>query len=391
MKRVAIKGKKSAKLKEGYPLIHQTDLVQPVQTTDWVQFESQNEVIGVGYLGEQNKGSGWIIDTTDNMIRLKTFVQLWQRALKRRQSFFEQQMMTNAFRLFNGEGDGMGGMTADYYDGFVVFSWYNATIYQHRAEIIQALNEVFPTIKGMYEKIRFESKMAVSHHIQGETAPEPLIIRENGVQYATYLDDGWMTGIFLDQKEVRGRLVDGFACGKKVLNLFSYTGAFSIAAAMGGAYQTVSVDLARRSLNKTKENFEINGFNPADHEIRVMDVFEYVRWAQKKGITFDMIVLDPPSFARNGKKTFSVAHDYGRLVESVLPLLVPGGELIASTNAANVSLAKYQQMIQQAMVKMNRSFTKQSIDRLPSDFTVFPHFKEGNYLKVITYEVNKSD
>lgn len=388
MKRVAIKSKKSAKFKSGYPLIHQDDLVHSVQTTDWVQFESGHERIGVGYLGEQHKGAGWMIETDDSDITLETFMNLWKQALNRRRHFFEQLEMTNAFRLFNGEGDGIGGVTADYYDGFVVFSWYNHTIYHHRYEIIQALNCVLPDIKGIYEKIRFESKKEVSNHIQGEQAPEPLIIKENGICYATYLDEGWMTGIFLDQKDVRGRLVDGQACGKKVLNMFSYTGAFSIAAAMGGAYQTVSVDLARRSLAKTKENFEVNGLNPSDHEIRVMDVFEYVRWAQKKGITFDMIILDPPSFARNGKKTFSVAHDYGTLVESVLPLLVEGGTLIASTNAANVSLSKYKQMIEQAMIKKNRPFVEQSIDRLPDDFVISSHFKEGNYLKVITYEVN---
>lgn len=388
MKRVAIKSKKSAKFKSGYPLIHQDDLVHSVQTTDWVQFESGHERIGVGYLGEQHKGAGWMIETDDSDITLETFMNLWKQALNRRYHFFEQLEMTNAFRLFNGEGDGIGGVTADYYDGFVVFSWYNHTIYHHRYEIIQALNRVLPDIKGIYEKIRFESKKEVSNHIQGEQAPEPLIIKENGICYATYLDEGWMTGIFLDQKDVRGRLVDGQACGKKVLNMFSYTGAFSIAAAMGGAYQTVSVDLARRSLAKTKENFEVNGLNPSDHEIRVMDVFEYVRWAQKKGITFDMIILDPPSFARNGKKTFSVAHDYGTLVESVLPLLVEGGTLIASTNAANVSLSKYKQMIEQAMIKKNRPFVEQSIDRLPDDFVISSHFKEGNYLKVITYEVN---
>ena len=97
----------------------------------------------------------------------------------------------------------------------------------------------------------------------GEQAPEPLLVTENGVQFATYLNEGLMTGIFLDQKEVRGRLVDGFAVGKTVLNMFSYTGAFSVAAAMGGAVATTSVDLAKRSLPKTTEQFEVNHLNLA--------------------------------------------------------------------------------------------------------------------------------
>jgi 23S rRNA (cytosine1962-C5)-methyltransferase len=107
-------------------------------------------------------------------------------------------------------------------------------------------------------------------------------VKENGVTYATYLNEGLMTGIFLDQKEVRGQLVDGLAAGKTVLNMFSYTGAFSVAAAVGGAAQTTSVDLAKRSLEKTREQFAVNGIDPDTQRIHVMDVFNYFNYASKK-------------------------------------------------------------------------------------------------------------
>ena len=94
------------------------------------------------------------------------------------------------------------------------------------------------------------------------------------------------------------------------MNLFSYTGAFSVAAAMGGAVQTTSVDVANRSLEKTREQFEVNGIDASEQKIYVMDVFDYIKYGAKKSLTFDTIVLDPPSFARTKKRTFSVAKDY---------------------------------------------------------------------------------
>lgn len=388
MKTIKIKPKAEKKIKAGYPLIHKEDLMTPSETDEWVRFVNQhNQPLGVGYLGEQHKGQGWVMQTTDTTVTEETFIHLFKQAILKRESYFNQRDLTNAFRLFNGEGDGLGGIIIDYYDDYLVISWYNKTIYQHKKMILAALKQAYPDFKGLYEKRRFQTNESESQFIEGNQAPEPLLIRENGVQYATYLDEGLMTGIFLDQKEVRGRLVDGFFGGMTVLNMFSYTGAFSVAAAMGGALKTVSVDLAKRSLAKTTENFVINGLNPDDHEIRVMDVFDYVRWAVKKGLQFDAIILDPPSFARNGRKTFSVAKDYGKLVQSVLPLLKEDGYLIASTNAANVSKEKYEAMIQSAFKSEKRFGQRILFDQLPSDFAVNPHFKEGNYLKVITYQV----
>ena len=127
---------------------------------------------------------------------------------------------------------------------------------------------IYPEIIGGYEKIRFESvNRPRSQFIYGKRHSEPWSVKENGVKFAVYLNEGLMTGIFLDQKEVRGSLAEGFASGKTVLNMFSYTGAFSVAAAMGGAIETTSVDLAKRSLKKTQEQFEVNGLDVDQQKI----------------------------------------------------------------------------------------------------------------------------
>ncbi len=379
------------KFKKGYPLIQKEDLQQvpaPLPT-DWLTLiDSKGQRLAEGYLGEQNKGIGWLV-SWHGPINQSFFQQLFEISREKRTSF-EKDSLTTAYRLFNGEGDGIGGVIIDRYADYAVFSWYNETLYQKKAELLTAFRTVYPDIIGAYEKIRFSTKdLPESQFLYGEQAPEPLLVTENGVQFATYLNEGLMTGIFLDQKEVRGRLVDGFAVGKTVLNMFSYTGAFSVAAAMGGAVATTSVDLAKRSLPKTTEQFEVNHLNLAAQKIIVMDVFDYFKYASRKGLSYDMIILDPPSFARNKKKVFSVAKNYGELVKDSIDILTDKGTLIASTNAANLSLAKYQKMVITALQEKNVRYKITDTYQLPADFQVNPNFPEGNYLKVLFIEIEK--
>lgn len=379
------------KFKKGYPLIQKEDLQQvpaPLPT-DWLTLiDSKGQHLAEGYLGEQNKGIGWLL-SWHGPINQSFFQQLFEISREKRTSF-KKDSLTTAYRLFNGEGDGIGGLIIDRYADYAVFSWYNETLYQKKAELLTAFRTVYPDIIGAYEKIRFSTKdLPESQFLYGEQAPEPLLVTENGVQFATYLNEGLMTGIFLDQKEVRGRLVDGFAVGKTVLNMFSYTGAFSVAAAMGGAVATTSVDLAKRSLPKTTEQFEVNHLNLAAQKIIVMDVFDYFKYASRKGLSYDMIILDPPSFARNKKKVFSVAKNYGELVKDSIDILTDKGTLIASTNAANLSLAKYQKMVITALQEKNVRYKITDTYQLPADFQVNPNFPEGDYLKVLFIEIEK--
>ena len=379
------------KFKKGYPLIQKEDLQQvpaPLPT-DWLTLiDSKGQRLAEGYLGEQNKGIGWLL-SWHGPINQSFFQQLFEISREKRTSF-EKDSLTTAYRLFNGEGDGIGGVIIDRYADYAVFSWYNETLYQKKAELLTAFRTVYPDIIGAYEKIRFSTKdLPESQFLYGEQAPEPLLVTENGVQFATYLNEGLMTGIFLDQKEVRGRLVDGFAVGKTVLNMFSYTGAFSVAAAMGGAVATTSVDLAKRSLPKTTEQFEVNHLNLAAQKIIVMDVFDYFKYASRKGLSYDMIILDPPSFARNKKKVFFFVNNYGELVKDSIDILTDKGTLIASTNAANLSLAKYQKMVITALQEKNVRYKITDTYQLPADFQVNPNFPEGNYLKVLFIEIEK--
>lgn len=391
MEKIKIKQASVKKYRKDYPLIQDIDLVTyPKELPKgWVSFYTQHEeFIGYGYLGKQNKGIGWLISFKENQpLKPVFFSKLFNEAKQERQSFFLDES-TTAFRLFNGEGDGLGGMTIDWYDGYLVVSWYNETIYGLKHEILKALQQSDIPVIGIYEKVRFKKDgLQDSSFLWGEKAPEPLIVKENNINYATYLNEGLMTGIFLDQRDVRRELSEGLSTGKTLLNTFSYTGAFSVAAAYGGATHTTSVDLAKRSLEKTKEQFEVNGIDGDKQAIIVMDVFDYFKYALRKEMAFDIVVMDPPSFARNKKRTFSVAKDYGKLTYEAAQLVKQNGLLIASTNAANVSMDKFRSMVENGIKETGRTFSLSAKYHLPTDFKVSDTFKEANYLKVLFYNI----
>lgn len=394
MRQVKVLNKAVSKFNKKYPLIHQGDLLEVANNTEvtqeWVEFVTETrDFLGYGYLGIQNKGYGWVISyQKDQPIDGNLIKRIFRDAVAKRQPFFKDNH-TTAFRLFNGEGDGFGGITVDWYNTYVVVSWYNETIYEFKDLLIDSLKEVVPSIKGIYEKVRFKSEtLPESSFIWGEEAVEPLIVYENKVAYATYLNEGLMTGIFLDQKEVRQTLAQGMVKNKTLLNMFSYTGAFSVAAVAGGAAKTTSVDLAKRSLEKTQEQFLVNQFDLENQRIVVMDVFNYFKYANRKELSYDVIVLDPPSFARNKKKTFSVAKDYSKLTTEAVEIINPGGILVASTNAANVTFDKFEKMVEKGINATGRKFKQTTTYRLPKDFVVSKYFPEGNYLKVLMYEID---
>lgn len=387
MNRIRVSKRVEKKLAKGLVLLEASDLENVNLKDQEVEVQSQEgNFLGTAYLSQQNKGLGWFV-STDKVTFNQAFFEMLFRQAKEKRSAYYQDDLTTAFRLFNQEGDGFGGLTVDLYGDYAVFSWYNSYVYQIRQTISEAFRQVFPEVLGAYEKIRFKGLDYESAHVYGQEAPDFFTVLENGVLYQVFMNDGLMTGIFLDQHEVRGSLVDGLAMGKSLLNMFSYTAAFSVAAAMGGASQTTSVDLAKRSRELSQAHFQANGISTDDHRFVVMDVFEYFKYAKRKGLTYDVIVLDPPSFARNKKQTFSVAKDYHKLISQSLEILNPGGIIIASTNAANVSRQKFTEQIDKGFA--GRSYQILNKYGLPADFAYNKKDESSNYLKVISMKVSK--
>ena len=376
--------------KDGYPLISKESIVS------WDNVRQEGSVLNLvdekgkfilkAYHGVQNKGYGWALSIDkDEKIDSTYFTKKIKYALEYRKDFYNDQS-TTAFRVFNGEGDGIGGLTIDYFDGFYLLTWYSLGIYEFKYDILEALKNSVK-YKGIYQKKRFDSKGKYlddeDDFICGDKADAPIIVKENGTNFAIYLDDGAMVGVFLDQRDVRKTIRDKYARGKTVLNTFSYTGAFSVFAALGGSSKTTSVDLAKRSLNKTKEQFLINEIDVESQDIIVEDVFNYFKYAVKKNLLFDLVVLDPPSFARSKKHTFSASKDYVNLLKEAIQITNKGGLIVASTNSANFSMMTFSDFIFKAFKELNGKYEVKDRFSLPKDFRVLDKFKEGDYLKVV--------
>lgn len=385
MKKLVVDSWTEKKLRKGVQLLDGKDFSDLPFNNQLAELVSKRgDLLGTAYLSPQQKGIGWLISRQRQVLDESYFEDLFQKARAKRQSL-EQSERTTAYRLFNQDGDDFGGLTVDRYGDFALFSWYNAFVFSQKEMIIKAFRTVFPDLVGAYEKVRFRGQSYDSAHLYGQEAPPVFSILENGVSYQIFLNDGLMTGIFLDQRPVRQELINGLATGKRVLNLFSYTAAFSVAAAMGGAAETTSVDLAKRSLELSKAHFEANHLRTENHRFVVMDVFSYFKYARRHEQQFELIIIDPPSFARNKKQTFSVQKDYHKLIQEALTLLSPQGTLIASTNASNMTVEQFRKEIEKGFAAQKHHYSK--LQQLPSDFAVNKHDERSNYLKVFTIKV----
>lgn len=386
---IKIKPKFINKYKQGYPLILKESIlnIQDLNKEGSILklVNNKNEFIARGYYGRQNKGYGWILSRKENEdININFFQKKLIEALNRRTPFFNNPD-TTAFRVFNGEGDGIGGITIDYFDGYYLINWYSKGIYEYKNEVINSLKKLV-VYKAIYQKKRFDmfgKYINEDGFLIGERGKFPIIVKENGINFAIYLNEGAMVGVFLDQRDVRKAIREKYAKGKKVLNTFSYTGAFSVVSALGEASKTTSVDLANRSLEKTIEQFNINNLNYKDHDIIVDDVFNYFKFAKKKNILFDIVVLDPPSFAKSKKYTFSAEKDYKNLLKEAIEITENNGVIVASTNCSTFNMSKFKRYINNAFIETKTKYKILEEYSLPSDFTTIKEYKEGNYLKVV--------
>lgn len=377
------------KYRNGYPLIQKSPIINPSELeregTIVNLVDDKDKFIARGYYGIQNKGYGWVLTQKENEnIDLEFFTKKLIVALNKRAGLFNDPS-TTAFRVFNGEGDGIGGLIIEYFDGYYVINWYSKGIYKFRDEVLNSLKKIVE-FKGIYQKKRFSEDgkyIEQDDFIMGERADMPIIVKENGVNFAVYLNDGAMVGVFLDQREVRKTIRDKYAKDKTVLNTFSYTGAFSVFAALGGAKVTTSVDLANRSLPKTIENFMINDIEPEEQEIVVEDVFNYFKYAVKKELKFDLVILDPPSFAKSKNFRFSAEKDYKDLLKQAITVTEDYGVIVASTNCSSFNMDKFKEFIRDAFKESNLEYKILEEYTLPSDFKTIDEFKEGDYLKVV--------
>jgi len=270
-------------------------------------------------------------------------------------------LATTAFRLVNEGGDALPGLAMDVYGDWLVVHLYadDTGLWDDVARRDRVLDELASLgAKGVYLKVRPKQAntlvdtrredLAPVGPVRGEAAPSEIEILEGGIPYGVRLGDGLSTGLFLDQRANRRRVSEASA-GKRVLNLFAYTCAFSVAAARGGAARTVSVDAAAVALARGRENFARAGIAlDAAHAFVAEDVFAWLGRARKRSDRFDLVILDPPSYSSTKKRRFVAKTDYMGLAAEAMALVDAGGVLVACANHRGIAWGKFRRLLHEA-------------------------------------------
>jgi 23S rRNA (cytosine1962-C5)-methyltransferase len=295
---------------------------------------------------------------------------------------------TNAYRLVNGEGDGMPGLTVDRYGEHLLVQLYSAGWEPHLKTVIQALQELLAPggiyVKGRPQRTRELEAMSDTKRygrlLAGAPAPDPLEVRENGLNFLVSLERGLNTGLFLDQRRNRRDLMARVK-GKRVLNLFAYTGAFSVAAAAAGASTVTSVDASASYTEWGRENFGANRLNPKRHEFIVGDCLDVLHDLARREIDYNVILMDPPSFSTTARSRFTTRGGTADLVAAALPLLSAGGLLITASNHQKIDVADYLKELRRGALKAGSELRVIALTGQPEDFPYPVTFPEGRYLK----------
>lgn len=297
---------------------------------------------------------------------------------------------TDCYRLVNGEGDGLPGITVDRYGDYLMVQLYTDAWNTYLDQLTEALKRVYQPA-GIYlkyrpqqtRKLEAQKKSGQTNRLLAGTAtPNPLLVKEEGLHYRVNLHAGLHTGLFPDQRCSRMELMRRVA-GLRVLNLFAYTGAFSVAAAVAGARRVTSVDVSEKYLSVARENFIGNQIDADQHEFIVGDVFAELAGMRTQQRRFDCVVFDPPSFSTTKKSRFSTRGGTSDLVAGVLPLLPQGGLLVASSNHQKVSLDEYLRQLQRGAILADSRLRIIYCGGLPEDFPCDLGFPEGRYLKFV--------
>jgi 23S rRNA (cytosine1962-C5)-methyltransferase len=297
----------------------------------------------------------------------------------------------SAYRLLNGEGDGLSGFVADVYGPYVVLYVYSRGLINSGRILAAAIFEIAKP-RGIVLKVRPKGGPPagkVKQEILGEEPPGKLIVHEVGVPYEVHLLSGLNVGLFTDMREHRRRL-GRFAAGRRVLNAFSYTGSLSLAAALAGATEVTSVDLSAGVLKWARENFRLSGLEPDAPHFRFEsnDVNRFLRRARQESAEYDTIVLDPPTYSAARAAGWSMKNDYPDLIALAASLLnhKQGGILWVSANT--LKNRALDEQIETGMRQCGREAQVLEIGGLPPDYPTPLNYPQARYLEVYYLRVS---
>ncbi|MBE7556341.1 MAG: class I SAM-dependent rRNA methyltransferase [Anaerolineales bacterium] len=308
----------------------------------------------------------------------------FERALALRRMLFDRR--TTGFRMFNGEGDGLPGLVCDIYgDGAVLqLDGAGPSGFWHAPGIAEWLAQALP-VKWVYERSRVEGTI-VGHSWLGETPSAPVHFLENGVSFAVDVVRGQKTGFFLDQRDNRQKIRE-VAAGRRVLNGFGYTGGFSIYAGLGGARHVTTVDLAAPALAAAQANWALNDLPPAMHEAVAADAFEFLAEAAGQETFWDLVIVDPPSFAASQAAVPKAIAAYQKLIGAAAGVTAPDGLLAAASCSSHVGLEAFLRACEEGISLARRKATALYLGGQPADHPTPLALPEFRYLKFVLMRV----
>lgn len=373
------------RLSEGHPWVYRDQLAPGIRVNqngtggNWVRVEC-GDWSGFG-LWDVNSPIALRIFSEDQPPDQQWITEQIAAAWELRSSI--RQGATTAYRVVFGEGDGLPGITIDLYADYAVIATYADSVRALVPMVVAALREVVP-VRGIVERLPRDEQAADAkvRLAWGETPPAHLVIDEHGLKFRANLHAGQKTGLFLDHRENR-HFLEPWSYGKRVLNCFSYTGAFSVYAAWGGASEIVSCDVAPAAAEDAQANFALNGFNPAKYEFAVEDCFALLERYVRTERQFDLIILDPPSFATSKRQFHAAVRAYTRLNQLALRCLVPDGLLASASCTSQVGPEAFRAMLATAAADAGRRLQIIHDAGQPVDHPVPAHFPEGRYLKFV--------
>jgi len=293
---------------------------------------------------------------------------------------------TTCYRLVHGEGDNLPGLIIDYYDGVCVMQAHSAGMFRAKGQISDALRKVYgDTLKAVYDKSSGTAPFKAGLDLvdgylyrHPEFSDDELVVQENGRKFIVNWTEGQKTGFFLDQRDNRA-LVGSLSQGRNVLNLFCYTGGFSIYALANGAEHVDSVDSSRKAMAMVDRNVVENGFDPSRHSSICSDAIEFLRDVPEG--KYDLMIVDPPAFAKHRGALKNALRAYQRLNAAAISKVAPGGFVFTYSCSQVVDKESFALAVFSAAAQCGRSV--RILDRLnqPCDHSVNIYHPEGEYLK----------
>ncbi len=341
-------------------------------------YTSKEELLGSWYFNRRSSIIGRMV-AFDDQSPLQSLERRLEEAIKLRKYWFDPQQ-TNAYRLVNGEGDGIPGLILDIYDQIVILQSSTLGIDRLRPWLVDWINRSLCP-KTIYEKSllpsrREEGLQERQNYLSGLEEQE-VRFKENGLVFTASLAKSQKTGFFLDHREMR-QWVRQLAKNKKVLNAFSYTGGFSVYALAGGAAKVDSVDISKEAIEAAKQHVSLNGFNAKDQGFYCEDVFAFLR---QQELSYDLVILDPPAFAKKQKDVIPACRGYKDINRLAMQKMPPHSLLLTCSCSHHVSEELFQKVLFQAALEAKRQVRIVGRHRLAPDHPINLFHPESQYLK----------